>query len=266
MDEILIFEKSDDRLRLSPGEELNGRNNVISQTSERRGVVVGLVGAPGIGKGYITQGLRGCTDNLHFLPRITTRQARESDSHEGVFAVSEEEFQKLNGHIIAVHRPFHDNRIYGWYIEEAARGLPEGKNYITDPNVELLDEFYKRFDRDLHLIGLTARPDYLKHNLFSRVITEKGKVTDHDLDDIEKRLKAGIAYNTAVQEARKKGLLHELIDVHFGNKEDIVEIVRENLCRSRGLFEADRGKRTVLEGCNGKNEQLSYHHGGIETL
>lgn len=266
MDGTIIYDKSNGKLHLPDGEKLTGKIRALNQISEGRGVIVGLVGAPGIGKGFITQGLRRRTDNLHFLPRITTRHARVSDPYEGVVAVSQEEFQKLNGHIIGVHRPFGDHRMYGWYIEEAVKGLPQGMNYITDPNVELLGEFYERFDNDLHLIGFTARPDYLKHNLSLRVRTEKGRLTDQDIWDVEKRLNVGIAYNEAVREARKKGLLHELIDIDFGNREDIVDMVRENLKRSRGLFETNREEQAGIEGRNGKSEQLVYCRGGVETL
>ncbi len=43
---------------------------------QRSGNVFGLVGAPGIGKGYIVSHIRETVPELSMLPKITTRTAR----------------------------------------------------------------------------------------------------------------------------------------------------------------------------------------------
>jgi len=249
----------------------NGRHNIGHNGKERVGRIIGLVGAPGIGKGYITRGLRRHTDNLHFLPRITTREPRPTDADEGVVTVSTDEFQKLHEHIIGIHRPFNDHRLYGWHAEEAQQGIKQGKNYITDPNVELLDKFHDRFGDSLHLIGLTAEKGYLEANLSERAFSDKpsGVLAQKDLDDIRKRLEVGEAYSSKVREAFSKGFLHNLVEVNFGNRSIIVEVVKNEIARNIGLFDPEISPIPGVEfngRRNGTHNEAMFRSGGKERF
>src|SRR3989344_2736472 len=96
-----------------------------------KGSIIGLVGAPGIGKGYVTRGLRQLHPDMEFMTKITTREPRITDASEGVRAVSQEKFDLISPALISIHQPFGENR-YGWDAHSVKTGISRGVHYVCD--------------------------------------------------------------------------------------------------------------------------------------
>ncbi len=195
-----------------------------------QGIIIGLVGAPAIGKGFITQNLRNRFANLEPLWKITTREPRKTDFQEGVITVSQEEFSSLEPNLLAVHTPFENGNRYGWFTGNVSRGLNQGISYIADPNVEFLDKFRKTFTDSIHLIGLAADPEYLARNLHLRNGHENGNVMDDKTrKDSEMRLAAGINYSRRVIQAFQEGKIHTLLELDEGKRGIVPDLVLQSL-------------------------------------
>jgi hypothetical protein len=163
------------------------------------------------------------------LYKITNREPRSTDAEEGVLALKSDEFDTHRDAIIGLHYPFQDQRAYGWYIRGIQKGLREGKSFITDPNIETLNLFHEYFGGNLHLLGLTADPDYLLSNLTERFTREKGTISQRDIIDIQSRLEAGIATNEKIRTAQREGLLHSVLSIGHENRESVIELVQHEL-------------------------------------
>ncbi len=207
-------------------------------TEDTPGRVIGLLGGPGIGKGYVTRHLREAVPQLEFLYRVTNRKPRATDPSEGVIALGAE-FDTYREQLIGIHHPFEDERAYGWYVHGVAQGLKEGKHYITDPNIDLVADFHERFGSNLHLIGLTATAPYLLDNLRERFGKENGNLTEEMIRDITGRLETGLETNEKIRNAHRDGLIHSIIEVNYDNRDRMVDLIREDVGRHTNLFSTE---------------------------
>ncbi len=176
----------------------------------------------------------GGSSNYEYLYRVTTRKRRPTDEQEGVLPVSMDEFNANRQNLISVHAPFNDDRLYGWYVDGAEYKLNNGTNLITDPNVEHLGGFLEHFGRNMHLIGLTADPEYVQYNLEERVRREKGGISHADAVDIQGRVYKGIEYSSKLIAAYNSGLIDEHIAVDWNNRNDIIRIVEGSIAQTGG--------------------------------
>lgn len=229
------------------------------------GKVIGFVGGPGAGKGYIMRMLRKKYPDIQFLYKVTTRNPRATDHEEGVVALPNDIFDAQIEHIIGVHKPFGDDdpRRYGWWVNGAMHGINDGAHYIADPNIALINEFRERFASRLHLIGLTAKPDYLEENMINRRLEERlrqkesTQLSTEDLEDIKRRVEVGIETTRQVQEAYATGQIDSLITVGPNNREHLIELVLDDL-KANTRFFSPEGNSPIIES--------SIMHHPFETI
>lgn len=203
-----------------------------------RGIVLGLVGPPGVGKGYVTQAIRASAgeDEIGFICRVTNRDVRESDPLEGVLSgLDDSFFSDPENHIVATHRPFNDHRKYGWILNGVHNGLEEGRSYIFDPNVDYLRLFRDELTPNLRLVGMVADEHYIRGNLEGRA---NGDLKA--LSEIERRIEVGKEYAEKVLEFNRDGLVDSVVTLTMENRERTTEMVCEEVWKLNTSVEGVR--------------------------
>ena len=205
-----------------------------------KGIVLGLVGPPGIGKGYITRQLRSTGQEIGFIYKVTTREPRNVDLEEGVRSgLGHEFFSDQNNLIIAEHRPFNDERRYGWLLNGVEKETAGGKSFVFDPNVEFLDVFKKQLGQKLHLVGLMADETYIRQNLLMRANNDLKM-----LSDIETRVSMGRNYMNEMAAAYSSGLIDKLIFFGESNRSRAFELVTS---LSWEIYNSKEGYKSSVE-------------------
>ena len=205
--------------------------------TNKEGMMIGLVGNSGIGKTYVSMALRNKFDNLNPFPRVTTRVSRSTDTRDKVRTISLSEFELIKGGLLGLHHPFNNEIISGYPLAESKKGIEEGIIYIGDPDVRTLAEISRALESKTYFIGLIADRQYIETNLRQRLNLENlgGRITVAAEADLQARLAMLEPYNTLVIKAYETGIIQRLIEVNFGNRTTLVELVEDSLKRNKIL-------------------------------
>lgn len=223
------------------------------QTAE--GKVIGMVGAPGVGKEYIIKALTDYYPYLQPLPKIVTKTSLSDDRKERIKSVTPEEFHSLEG-IIGEHRPFHNGVIHAWQAAGAQEGIKNGIHYITDAHIGWLDDFRRAFGDNFYAVGLIADAQYRERNLLNEIIQARGGeeyVENNDLAALWTAMDNGFNYDKYITRAHLQGELQTLITVDSSNRDHIAEIVKtalreDHILQEGNFLQPERNAFSSFEG------------------
>ncbi len=211
---------------------------------QTQGKLIGLTGPSGVGKGFLKDRLKAVYPHLVELTVPTTRPRRPTDGADRETDIPVAVFleRSKSGEIIFAHQPFGgEDHWYGFYRDQIATLLASGQQVLTEVHVDNVRGFKKELGDQVTLIGLVAEAHYLAHNL-----TGRGSETEADKG---RRLEMAIAEVATVHMLHQEGLIHTLIEVDHGVREQLTEIALRTVA---GFFAEGeitprgRGKETNL--------------------
>lgn len=171
------------------------------------GIIIQPLGAPGIGKDFITRAL-----HLTPITRVTTRPARAEDPHNGVLPLTEEEFMRRQAEFFAIHEPLADGHLYGWDLDPVKAATTSGRHLSADFNVHLLEQVATHpvlANRGVR-IGILSDPSYRESNITEgRYMGQR--LTPAQRDDLNNRIEIGQQTQASIIEAHRNGGIHQLI-------------------------------------------------------
>ncbi len=196
-----------------------------------KGIIFGLTGPSGVGKGFIKEHIKKQLPNLEELTVATTRGRREADGKDRDTDISIGVFleRAKGGTIIFAHQPFGtDGDWYGFYADQIKKLLIEGREILTEIHVDNVRLFKSEFGQSVKIIGLMAEESYLETNLNNRM-TESGE---------ERRNRLAMALNEieTIKQLKEEGLVDSLIEVQSENRETVAQLTFERI-RELGIGE-----------------------------
>lgn len=184
------------------------------------GKIIALVGPSGVGKNFAKQAIKDRFPNLSELTIYTTRSRRTSDGIDRETDISVENFLKMvdENKIIAAHQPFGINGDwYGFSKEQIDKMLENNDLILTEIHPDNMSLFKKLYGKNVFAIALTAKKEYLEHNLKER---DSEKEADRNL-----RLNSAINEINIIQRMQKEGLINKIIEIDWDNRDKLSELV-----------------------------------------
>lgn len=200
---------------------------------QTEGIIIGLCGPSGIGKGYLKDHIRGMVPDISELTVATTRARRASDGVDrntdipvGLF------LERRNaGEIIFAHQPFgQEGDWYGFYDEQIRDLLSQGSRILTEIHIDNVPQFKETYGKHVVILGLTAEREYLSENLRARATESLGQQ--------QMRLDAALREAAQIHALHENGLVDVLIEVNSQTRGELVATVQPHI-ESTILF---RGK------------------------
>jgi len=184
------------------------------------GKIIALMGPSGVGKNFAKQAIKNKFSGISELTVFTTRSRRPSDGIDRETDIPVENFFEMQkeGKIIAGHQPFGpDGDWYGFSKEQIDELLAQGKRILTEIHPDNLQLFKQLYGDNVFAVALTAKIEYLRHNLESRA-SEKD-------NEIEARLSKAIDEIESIERLREEGLINRAIQVDWDNRDKLSELV-----------------------------------------
>jgi guanylate kinase len=201
----------------------------------QQGILIGLVGPSGVGKGFIKDYLKTKYPDFVELTVVTTRGRRETDGVDretdvpiGVF------FQRSDqGEIVFAHQPFGvDGDWYGFQQEQIRSHLEMGYKILTEVHADNAAKFHSKFQSQVALFGLVSNQEYLELNLNNR--------HTESTEDQQTRLQFALQEMTKIHELHDAGVIAELVTVSSENKIQVPDVV----CKKVEAVIAERESNT----------------------
>ncbi len=184
------------------------------------GKIIALVGPSGVGKNFAKQAIKDKFPRLAELTVYTTRAKRSSDGLDRKADISIDNFlrMKQKGEIIAAHQPFgSEGNWYGFSRKQIDKMLENNEIVLTEIHPDNILLFKKLYGDKIFTVALMAENDYLEHNL-------KSRGSEKDIDR-EIRLNRAIDEIKIIQKMREEELIDRIIEVNWGNRDELSEIV-----------------------------------------
>jgi guanylate kinase len=184
-----------------------------------KGLIIGLTGPSGVGKGIAKKCIREAFPELVELTVVTTRKKRVTDGLDRETEVPVGLFLEgmSNGEIIFSHQPFgNEGDWYGFRRSQTLSYLSQGKHILTEIHVDNLQGFKKEYGESLFLIGLVSNTDYLKFNL-----DDRDSETPHERNI---RLQAAISETERIRQLAKEGFFYALVEMDFNSRNNLEAI------------------------------------------
>lgn len=202
---------------------------------QTEGLIIGLCGPSGIGKGYLKDHIRAIVPDVSELTVATTRTRRASDGVDrdtdipvGLF------LQRRNaGEIIFAHQPFGvEGDWYGFYDEQVRELLSQGRRILTEIHVDNVQPFKEKHGQRVIIVGLVAERDYLEENLRSRA-TES-------LQEQQRRLDAALREAAQIQTLYKEGFVDVLMEVNHQTRGELLATAQSHIESAISFFGKER--------------------------
>lgn len=190
------------------------------------GKIIALVGPSGVGKNFAKQAIKDRFPQLVELTVYTTRNKRPSDGLDRKADILVGDFLRMEqkGEIIAAHQPFgSEGGWYGFFRKQIDEMLDNNNLILTEIHPDNILLFKELYGDKIFTIALTAEKDYLEHNLRSRG-------SEKDIDR-EVRLDRAFDEIKTIQEMWKEKLIDRVIEVGWDNRENLSEIVVNEVLR-----------------------------------
>jgi len=190
------------------------------------GKIIALVGPSGVGKNFAKQAIKDRFPQLVELTVYTTRNKRPSDGLDRKGDIPSGDFlrMKQKREIIAAHQPFgSEGDWYGFSRKQIDEMLDNNNLILTEIHPDNILLFKELYGDKVFTIALTAKKDYLEHNLRSRG-------SEKDIDR-EVRLDRAFDEIKTIQEMRKEKLIDRVIEVGWDNRENLSEIAVNEVSR-----------------------------------
>lgn len=190
------------------------------------GKIIALAGPSGVGKNFAKQAIKDKFPQLVELTVYTTRPKRSSDGLDRKADIPIDNFliMKQKGEIIATHQPFGpDGDWYGFFRNQIEEMIDNNNLILTEIHPDNIPLFKKLYGDKVFTVALTAKKDYLEHNLRSR-----GSEKDFYR---EARLNKAFDEITTIQEMWKEKLINKVIDVGWNNRDNLAEIMVNEVSR-----------------------------------
>lgn len=190
------------------------------------GKIIALVGPSGVGKNFAKQAIKDKFPQLLELTVYTTRAKRSSDGLDRKADIPVSDFLKMEqeGEIIAAHQPFGpEGDWYGFSRKQIDEMLDNNNLILTEIHPDNILLFKKLYSDKIFTVALTAEKDYLEHNLRLR---GSGKDIDREV-----RLNKAFDETTTIQKMWKEKLIDRVIEVGWDNRENLSEIVVNEVLR-----------------------------------
>ena len=172
------------------------------------GVIFGLTGPSGVGKGFIKDCLKKSYPQLVELSVITTRRRRVSDGADRVTDVPVGLFLEgtRGSDIVFAHQPFGtESDWYGFCRQQIESYLSQGKQILTEIHVDNVKLFKETYGDKVTLIAMKADENLLRENLMVR-----NSETD---SEVNCRLQAAIHEIEAIQKLETLGMFDAVVEL-----------------------------------------------------
>ncbi len=205
-----------------------------------QGVLIGLTGPSGVGKGFVKEHLKSVFPDFTELSVVTTRARRVSDGIDretdvplGLFFA-----RKESGEIIFAHQPFGPSGDwYGFLQQQINEHFDAGRIILTEVHVDNVEPFHIRFPDQTALFGLVADETYLRRNLDQR--------NSESLEGKEIRLRESLSEMKKIRGFHEAGILTDLIRVSVENRcyipavmeQKVVSVLQEKIYNMGGAKE-----------------------------
>lgn len=188
---------------------------------QTEGLIIGLCGPSGVGKGYLKDHIRGIVPDISELTVATTRARRTGDGMDrhtdipvGLF------LERRNaGEVIFAHQPFGpEGDWYGFYDAQIRDMLSQGRRILTEIHVDNVQPFKERYGQRIFILGLTAEREYLEANLGERATESR--------EQQEARLNAALHETEQIQALHESGFIDALVEVNSQTRRELVAMVQ----------------------------------------
>ena len=176
-------------------------------------IAFGLVGASGVGKGYVRDAFfKAYRGRFSESVVVTTRSRRPSDGPDR-WCVKPPKFDEMvrSGDVIFEHKPFRNDDMYGYLLSSLKSSI---SHVLVEPHVTKIPDFRKLYGENLVLLGLISDEDYLRRNLKGRGEGE-----------IKTRLAAASEVERTLKEYRVSNTIDEMFYITHDTRRVIADFV-----------------------------------------
>jgi len=189
-----------------------------------QGVLIGLTGPSGVGKGYVKEHLKSVFPDFVELSVVTTRSRRITDGVDRETDVPPELFlaRRESGEIIFAHQPFGlTGDWYGFQQQQLLDHFSAGHAILTEVHIDNAEPFHIRFPDQVSLFGLVADEAYLRDNLDHR--------NTEGIEGKEIRLHQALSEMERIRNLHAAGVVADIIPVSAENRKIMPSIVEQKV-------------------------------------
>ncbi len=190
------------------------------------GKIIALVGPSGVGKNFAKQAIKDKFPQLIELAVYTTRNKRSTDGLDRKAGMPVGDFLRMKneGEIIGAHQPFGSKSDwYGFSRKQIDEMLDNNNLILTEIHPDNIALFKNLYGNKVFTVALTAKNDYLEHNL-------KSRGSEKDIDR-EARLDKAFDEIKTIQIMLEKKLIDRVINVGWNNRDELSEIAVNEVSR-----------------------------------